>query len=97
MSTVSESPKLQPQAGRTLEVVGSVRQEESKSEEDGSNNTDTRKENFLKGKSWRFWAIFPSLMVTTLLSAVEVTGRLPAIIYLTTTSDIHRVTNTGPS
>lgn len=26
------------------------------------------------GKSWRFWAVIPSLMVTTLLSAVEVTG-----------------------
>jgi len=31
-------------------------------------------ENFAAGRSWRFWVIFPSLMVTTLLSAVEVTG-----------------------
>lgn len=40
--------------------------------------------NFAAGKSWRFWAIFPSLMVTTLLSAVEVTGAflLPSSILL---------------
>lgn len=35
-------------------------------------------EDFTKGRSWRFWAIFPSLMITTLLSAVEATGAYPA-------------------
>ena len=40
-------------------------------------------EDFAKGKSWRFWAIFPALMVTTLLSAAEVTvlsTAMPTII-----------------
>ena len=27
-------------------------------------------------RTWRFWAVFPALMVTALLSAVEVTGKL---------------------
>ena len=31
-------------------------------------------EDFTKGRPWRFWAIFPSLMLTTLLSAAEATG-----------------------
>ncbi|KAH8666575.1 major facilitator superfamily domain-containing protein [Xylariales sp. PMI_506] len=38
-----------------------------------SNHEIVQEPDFTKGKSWRFWAIFPSLMVTTLLSAMEVT------------------------
>ncbi|KAK3937033.1 major facilitator superfamily domain-containing protein [Diplogelasinospora grovesii] len=47
-------------------------------------NNEDKAEDFTKGKSWRFWAIFPSLMVTTLLSAVEVTvtsTALPTIVH----------------
>ena len=35
---------------------------------------DKTPEDFTKGRPWRFWALFPSLMITTLLSACEATG-----------------------
>ncbi|KAF3345519.1 Putative 3-hydroxyacyl-CoA dehydratase [Verticillium dahliae VDG2] len=41
-------------------------------------------EDFAKGKSWRFWAIFPAIMFTTLLSAIEVTvlsTAMPTIVH----------------
>jgi len=38
--------------------------------------------NFKSGKSWRFWAIFPALMVTTLLSAMEVTGAMLCLLII---------------
>jgi hypothetical protein len=44
--------------------------------------SDDAPEDFIKGKSWRFWAVFPSLMITTLLSAMEVTGKFTLIILL---------------
>ncbi|KAL2128434.1 hypothetical protein VTI74DRAFT_9187 [Chaetomium olivicolor] len=45
---------------------------------------DKTPEDFTKGRPWRFWAIFPSLMITTLLSAVEATvvsTALPTIVH----------------
>ncbi len=45
--------------------------------EDNHAAADDIAEDFSKGKSWRFWAIVPSLMVTALLSAMEVTGMGP--------------------
>lgn len=45
--------------------------------------SDDAPEDFVKGKSWRFWAVFPSLMITTLLSAMEVTGT-----FTSTTQDV---------
>jgi hypothetical protein len=47
-------------------------------------SADSAEEDFTKGKPWRFWAIFPSLMITTLLSAMEVTvvsTALPSIVH----------------
>lgn len=35
---------------------------------------DKTSEDFTKGRPWRFWATFPPLMITTLLSAAEATG-----------------------
>lgn len=50
---------------------------------DGLEQTE-EEEDFRKGKSWRFWAIFPALMVTTLLSAAEITvlsTAMPTIVH----------------
>lgn len=36
--------------------------------------TKTDKREITDNRGWRFWAIFPALMVTALLSSVEATG-----------------------
>lgn len=49
-----------------------------------SDDTPAADKAFTTGKGWRFWAIFPSLMITTLLSAMEVTvvsTALPTIVH----------------
>ena len=43
-------------------------------ETQSDNKQDGEAQGLSNGRSWRFWAIIPSLMFTTLLSAVEVTG-----------------------
>src|SRR6187551_2709986 len=40
------------------------------SSDEPSNSTQS----FGQGKPWQFWALFPALMVTVMLSAAEVTG-----------------------
>lgn len=55
-----------------------------------NNKDDEEAREFSKGRSWRFWAIIPSLMFTTLLSAVEVTGtyfQTPFDIYIVLSSE----------
>lgn len=69
---------------KTETGAGDTRASSVNENDTASAGEDTANMDFTKGKSWRFGAIFPSLMVTTLLSAMEVTvvsTALPTIVH----------------
>ncbi|KAK6083978.1 multidrug resistance protein fnx1 [Seiridium cupressi] len=85
----NQSPPNKPRdSGVPLTAVASETHEIDNNNPDTFHNNDEVENNqegdSTQRKSWRFWAIFPALMVTTLLSAMEVTAvstALPTIVH----------------
>jgi hypothetical protein len=59
---------------------------------DGQNNIEAEHTPTTSGKGWRFWAVFPAICVTTMLTAVEstvVSTALPFIVHELDAGDLY--------
>lgn len=81
---MAESRLHESQEKSRSDMNGEASVSRSDENKDLATPDSAEEEDFTKGKPWRFWAIFPSLMITTLLSAMEVTvvsTALPSIVH----------------
>lgn len=81
---MAESGLHEPKEKPGSAMNGEVNARRSSENADLDTADSAKEQDFTKGKPWRFWAIFPSLMITTLLSAMEVTvvsTAMPSIVH----------------